>query len=180
MTHFLRSLVAVLVLSLFPFAAQAAEPENTLVISLKDGDVTIALRPDLAPRHVERITPLARQGAAKRPVAKRIGVGLAFEDEGNVSVALATLLASSACGNKAPELVTSAKPDTALPSLADLHAPDAQASGPDAQATGHDAQAADGQPNSVGEPTRPAAAIAVEAMHPILSLIHISEPTRPY
>ena len=44
MTNFLRSLVAVFVLSMFPFAAQAADPENTLVISLKDGDVTIALR----------------------------------------------------------------------------------------------------------------------------------------
>ena len=92
------------------------------------------------------------------------------------SVALATLLASSACGNKAPELVTSAKPDTALPSLADLHAPDAQASGPDAQATGHDAQAADGQPNSVGEPTRPADAIAVEAMHPIYAPLFGDQP----
>jgi peptidylprolyl isomerase len=43
--------------------AQAAEPENTLVITLKDGDVTIALRSDLAPQHVERIKELAREGA---------------------------------------------------------------------------------------------------------------------
>lgn len=40
----------------------AAEPENTLVISLKDGDVTVALRPDLAPKHVEQIKALARKG----------------------------------------------------------------------------------------------------------------------
>ena len=43
--------------------AFAAEPENTLVLTLKDGDVTIALRPDLAPRHVEQIKKLVRGGA---------------------------------------------------------------------------------------------------------------------
>ena len=45
------------------FAAYAAEPENTMVIELKDGDVTIALRPDLAPKHVEQIKALVREGA---------------------------------------------------------------------------------------------------------------------
>ncbi|MCA0319102.1 MAG: peptidylprolyl isomerase [Proteobacteria bacterium] len=39
-----------------------ADPENTLVIELKDGPVIIRLRPDLAPKHVERIKTLARQG----------------------------------------------------------------------------------------------------------------------
>jgi len=43
--------------------AHAADPENTLIITLKDGDVTIALRPDLAPEHVARIKELAREGA---------------------------------------------------------------------------------------------------------------------
>lgn len=43
--------------------ALAAEPENTMVITLKDGDVTVALRPDLAPQHVERIKALVRDGA---------------------------------------------------------------------------------------------------------------------
>jgi len=43
--------------------ASAADPENTLVITLKDGDVTVALRPDLAPQHVARIKELAREGA---------------------------------------------------------------------------------------------------------------------
>ena len=32
--------------------ATAAEPENTLVMDLKDGPVIIELRPDLAPNHV--------------------------------------------------------------------------------------------------------------------------------
>ncbi|WP_173932188.1 peptidylprolyl isomerase [Chelativorans sp. Marseille-P2723] len=43
--------------------AVAAEPENTLVIELETGTVEIALRPDLAPQHVERIKQLARDGA---------------------------------------------------------------------------------------------------------------------
>ncbi len=43
--------------------AVAAEPENTMIITLKDGDVTIALRPDLAPKHVEQIKALVREGA---------------------------------------------------------------------------------------------------------------------
>ncbi|HEV7255670.1 MAG TPA: peptidylprolyl isomerase [Mesorhizobium sp.] len=43
--------------------AAAAEPENTLILTLGEGDVTIALRPDLAPQHVERIKELTREGA---------------------------------------------------------------------------------------------------------------------
>lgn len=38
------------------------DPQNTLVIELKDGPVIIRLRPDLAPKHVERIKTLARRG----------------------------------------------------------------------------------------------------------------------
>jgi cyclophilin family peptidyl-prolyl cis-trans isomerase len=44
-------------------AAVAADPENTMIITLKDGDVTIALRPDLAPKHVAQIKALVREGA---------------------------------------------------------------------------------------------------------------------
>ncbi|ESZ76034.1 peptidyl-prolyl cis-trans isomerase [Mesorhizobium sp. L103C105A0] len=44
-------------------SAFAAEPENTMVITLKNGDVTIALRPDLAPKHVAQIKKLVREGA---------------------------------------------------------------------------------------------------------------------
>ena len=42
--------------------AAAADPENTLVLELKDGTVLIELRPDLAPKHVERIKELTREG----------------------------------------------------------------------------------------------------------------------
>lgn len=48
----------------FAFQAFAAgpDPENVLVMELKDGEVRIALRPDLAPKHVERLKTLTRQG----------------------------------------------------------------------------------------------------------------------
>jgi len=39
-----------------------ASPENTLILTLKDGDVTIALKPELAPNHVARIKELVREG----------------------------------------------------------------------------------------------------------------------
>ena len=42
--------------------ANAADPENTLHLDLKDGRVTIKLLPDIAPNHVERIKTLTREG----------------------------------------------------------------------------------------------------------------------
>jgi peptidylprolyl isomerase len=42
--------------------AQAPDPNNTLVIELKTGKVLIKLRPDLAPKHVERVKRLAKEG----------------------------------------------------------------------------------------------------------------------
>ncbi len=45
-----------------PAFAQTADPENTLIMQLEGGPVTIALRPDLAPEHAERLKTLARQG----------------------------------------------------------------------------------------------------------------------
>jgi peptidylprolyl isomerase len=43
-------------------AAPKADPANTLVIELKTGKVLIGMRPDLAPKHVERIKMLAKEG----------------------------------------------------------------------------------------------------------------------
>jgi cyclophilin family peptidyl-prolyl cis-trans isomerase len=40
----------------------ARDKENTLIMQLKSGPVVIALRPDLAPGHVERIKELTRKG----------------------------------------------------------------------------------------------------------------------
>jgi len=46
--------------------------ENTLVLELKDGKVTIELRPDLAPQHVERIKTLVRAGFYDGTVFHRV------------------------------------------------------------------------------------------------------------
>jgi peptidylprolyl isomerase len=45
-----------------PTPAAAPDAENTLVLELKDGKVTIQLLPDLAPQHVDRIKELVRSG----------------------------------------------------------------------------------------------------------------------
>ncbi len=43
--------------------AEIKDPENTVIIELKDGNVVIELLPDVAPKHVERMKELARAGA---------------------------------------------------------------------------------------------------------------------
>jgi peptidylprolyl isomerase len=44
-----------------PFAASAAfADENTVILKLRDGDVVIKLRPDLAPKHVAQIKKLVK------------------------------------------------------------------------------------------------------------------------
>ena len=53
-------------------SAFAADPENTMIITLKDGDVTIALRPDLAPKHVAQIKKLVREHAYDNVVFHRV------------------------------------------------------------------------------------------------------------
>ena len=42
--------------------AAIKDPENTLIMETTKGRVVIELRPDLAPKHVERIKMLARKG----------------------------------------------------------------------------------------------------------------------
>ncbi|MBR0671335.1 peptidylprolyl isomerase [Neoroseomonas soli] len=56
---------ALAVVAASPVLAQqqpALDPENTLILELPGGRVTIQLLPDLAPRHVERVKVLARRG----------------------------------------------------------------------------------------------------------------------
>jgi peptidylprolyl isomerase len=43
-------------------AGAQSDPENVLVMELKDGIVRIEMLPDMAPQHVERIKTLTRQG----------------------------------------------------------------------------------------------------------------------
>ncbi|MDV3250747.1 peptidylprolyl isomerase [Devosia sp. BK] len=52
--------------------ADYADPENTLVIETTKGNVVIAMRPDLAPGHVDHIKKLAREGAYDGVVFHRV------------------------------------------------------------------------------------------------------------
>ncbi len=60
--------------ALLPFASQAqqTDPENTLIMELRDGRVVIAMRPDLAPAHVARIKELTRKGFYDGSVFHRV------------------------------------------------------------------------------------------------------------
>ena len=42
--------------------AESKDPENTIIMELKDGRVVIELLPDVAPKHTARIKELARAG----------------------------------------------------------------------------------------------------------------------
>jgi len=43
--------------------AEIKDPENTIIMTLKDGEVVIELLPSVAPKHVERMKQLARDKA---------------------------------------------------------------------------------------------------------------------
>ncbi len=49
-----------------------ADPENTVIMELKTGRVTIELRPDLAPLHVQRIKELTGEGFYNGVVFHRV------------------------------------------------------------------------------------------------------------
>jgi peptidylprolyl isomerase len=46
----------------FAAGPAANDPENTLIMTLTSGEVVIRLRPDIAPKHVERLKTLTRRG----------------------------------------------------------------------------------------------------------------------
>ena len=62
MRRFFPAAVVGLLLGFLNMAADAADLENTLYMDLEAGRVVIAMRPDLAPRHVAQIKRLARAG----------------------------------------------------------------------------------------------------------------------
>jgi cyclophilin family peptidyl-prolyl cis-trans isomerase len=61
---FLFAPLALMLVAVVPAAAQEtkADPQNTVYLDTKDGRITIRLRPDLAPKHVEQIKTLTKQG----------------------------------------------------------------------------------------------------------------------
>ena len=52
--------------------AEINDPENTIIVTLKDGEVVIALLADVAPKHTERMKTLARAGAYDGVVFHRV------------------------------------------------------------------------------------------------------------
>lgn len=65
MKTFVLLLGSLLIMTATPTTATKAaelDPENTLLLDLKDGQVKIKLMPDIAPKHVERIKALTREG----------------------------------------------------------------------------------------------------------------------
>ncbi|MEP7240568.1 MAG: peptidylprolyl isomerase [Devosia sp.] len=52
--------------------ADYKDPENTLIIETSRGPVVIEMRPDLAPKHVEHIKTLAREGKYDGVVFHRV------------------------------------------------------------------------------------------------------------
>lgn len=55
--------------------ADIKDPENTILMELKDGTVVIELLPDVAPKHVERMKELARAGKYDGVVFHRVIAG---------------------------------------------------------------------------------------------------------
>ena len=78
------------------------DPQNTLYMDLKDGRVVIKLRPDLAPKHVERVKALARKHFYDGTVFHRVidgfmaqggdptGTGTGGSDMGNLPAEFTT------------------------------------------------------------------------------------------
>ncbi len=68
MMRFIFMLMAVVTLNVSAIAQDngakynVQNPENALLLKLKDGDVVIEMYPDVAPKHVARIKELVRQG----------------------------------------------------------------------------------------------------------------------
>ncbi|RMF34469.1 MAG: peptidylprolyl isomerase [Alphaproteobacteria bacterium] len=53
-------------------APKVTDPSNTIIVTLKDGEVVIELLPDVAPAHVERIKTLVAQGEYDGVVFHRV------------------------------------------------------------------------------------------------------------
>ncbi len=72
----LAALVFLLLITLAPAAlGQKSDPQNTLVLETTKGRIVIQLRPDLAPKHAERLKQLARDGFYNNAPFHRVILG---------------------------------------------------------------------------------------------------------
>ncbi len=100
-------------------SASATDPENTIILQLKDGPVVIQLRPDLAPNHVARIKELTRQGFYNGVVFHRVIPGFMAQTGDPTGTGMG--------GSKLPDLkaeFNSAKHITGTVSMARAGSPD--------------------------------------------------------
>ena len=58
--------------------ADIKDPENTIIMQLKDGEVVIELLPDVAPQHSARMKELARAGSYDNVCFHRVIDGLSL------------------------------------------------------------------------------------------------------
>jgi peptidylprolyl isomerase len=70
-----RILIAIIAICAFASTGFAASKDNTVYMELKTGRVTIDLRPDLAPKHVERVKKLIKEGFYDGVVFHRVITG---------------------------------------------------------------------------------------------------------
>jgi peptidylprolyl isomerase len=83
-----RALFATALIGLAAFAAPsfAADPDDTMIITLKGGEVRITLRPDLAPKHVAQIKKLVRSGAYDGVAFHRVIAGFMAQTGDNAEL----------------------------------------------------------------------------------------------
>jgi peptidylprolyl isomerase len=88
--------------------AEIRDPENTIIIELKDGPVVIELLPDVAPQHVERIKTLARQGAYDNVAFHRVIEGFMAQtgdvENGNMEAGSFNIRRAGTGGSELPDL----------------------------------------------------------------------------
>jgi peptidylprolyl isomerase len=88
--------------------ADYKDPENTIVMELKDGTVAIELLPDVAPLHCERMKELARAGKYDGVVFHRVIDGFMAQtgdvEHGNANDAAFNLRRAGTGGSELPDL----------------------------------------------------------------------------
>jgi cyclophilin family peptidyl-prolyl cis-trans isomerase len=88
--------------------AEITDPENTILVDLKDGQVVIALLADVAPKHAERMKALARAGAYDNVVFHRVIEGFMAQtgdvENGNAEAASFNIRRAGTGGSDLPDL----------------------------------------------------------------------------
>lgn len=88
--------------------ADIKDPENTIIVTLKDGDVVIELLSDVAPKHAARMKDLARAGAYDGVVFHRVIEGFMAQtgdvENGNADQASFNLRRAGTGGSDLPDV----------------------------------------------------------------------------